>query len=217
MKLCEPKGQFGVKRVLVSNTIFADYKRENVTVIGDGIREFTENGIVTEDNNEVKLDAVIYATGFRGQEFLCSIKDGVYGKNNINLQKDVWEGNNCFAHKGVNVNGFPNLFILYGPGTNLVHNSVVYMIEQATNYTIKCIKKMMLNGWNEIDVKENRLKKFVNKLDEANKKNVWQFDQENNWYKNDKGRGGTNWAWSCNYYWWIMRDVDWSDYNINTL
>ena len=224
MKLCTPKGRLAVKRVLISNTLFSDIQRENVSLIGDGIKEFTENGILIKTENdehkndgdamtEIKLDAIVYCTGFRTQEFLCSIQDGVYGKDNKHLQKDVWNTNNCFAYKGVHVTGFPNLFMLYGPGTNLVHASVIFMIEQATNYTIKCIKKMMLNGWNEIDVKESVMREFVDKLDEGNKDNAWQFDSQSNWYKNDKGRGSTNWAWSCNYYWWIMRDIDWNAYH----
>ena len=143
MKLCTPKGRVGAKRLLVSNVLFADYQRENVSIIGGGIKEFTENGILIENENlgddhkddgdgmrEIKLDAIVYCTGYRTQEFFCSIHDAVYGKDNKHLQKDVWDTNNCFAYKGVNVSGFPNLFMLYGPGTNLIHGSVVFMIER---------------------------------------------------------------------------------------
>ena len=76
---------------------------------------------------------------------------------------------------------------------------------------------MMLNGWDEIDIKREEMKEYVARLDEANTMNVWQFDVERTWYKNDKGRGSTNWAWSCNYYWWIMRDVDWNAYHTDSI
>merc|ERR1712130_635993 len=95
---------------------------------------------------------------------------------------------------------------------------VLYFIECAANYTVECIKKMMRNHWNEIDVKEDVMKQFVKRLDEGNKSNNWMcLENGNSWYKNDKGRGGTNWAWSSWYYGWCTRSVDVREFNTQEL
>ena len=170
-----------------------------------------------DEEKEIELDCTVFCTGFRSQEFLCSIKDGVYGKNGNNLQKDVWDGDNCFAYLGITVSGFPNLFMLYGPGTNLLSNSVLFMIECACDYTLNCIEQMMKNWINEVDVRQDVMDKFVQELDKENNKNAWQDPSITNWYKNDKGRGSTNWAWSCYYYWWLTSKCNLNDYNTRSV
>ena len=204
----EPLG----KRLLFSNELYQSYKQENCELVTSGIDQFTENGIVCKDGKLTELDCVVLCTGFRSQEFLCSLKAGVIGKDGKCLQKDVWNVNDCFAYLGITVSDFPNLFLLYGPGTNLGHNSVLFMIECAADYTVECIEGMMKNGWNEIDVREDVMNEFVRRLDEENKKNSWMDPKCSNWYSNDKGRGSTNWAWSCFYYWWLTKSVKFDQY-----
>ena len=192
-------------------------RKVNCEVVTSDIDKFVENGIVGKDGKLTELDAVIFCTGFRTQEFLCSLPEGVIGKKGKHLQKDVWDNDNCFAYLGVTVTDFPNLFMLYGPGTNLGHNSVLFMIECAVEYTMQSIELMMKNWWSEMDVKQDVMDKFVKRLDAENEKNAWQATGVNNWYKNAKGRGSTNWAWNCNYYWWLTRKVNAADYNVKSL
>eukprot|EP01084_Bolivina_argentea_P292838 503546_1 len=219
-KTVPPCRVFG-KRILLHNTLFETYKQENCEIVTDKIDEFTENGIKVKsvDGTECvkELDCVVYCTGFRAQEFLSSIKDGVIGKNGRNLQSDVWDTDNCFAYLGVTVTGYPNLFMLYGPGTNLGHNSVIFMIECACQYTIECVRKMINNCWNEVDVKKDVMDKYVEKLDKENQKNAWFDPNITNWYSNNKGRGSTNWAWSTTYYWWLTKSVNWKEYNVTSI
>ena len=194
-----------------------NFRQDNCEVVTSDIAEFKENGIMTKDETLTELDAVIFCTGFRSQEFLCSLPEGVIGKNGKNLQRDVWDRDNCFAYLGVTVTDFPNLFMLYGPGTNLGHNSVLFMIECAVEYTMESIELMMKNWWSEMDVKKDVMDDFVKRLDAENAKNAWSDCGVTNWYKNEKGRGSTNWAWSCNYYWWLTKRVNDDDYNVKSL
>ena len=222
MEVTKPKNHIFGKRLLLSNELYQTFLKSNVDVISGDIDRFTENGIIIKTETEEKetateLDCVVFCTGFRSQEFLCSIKDGVYGKNGKNLQNDVWDKDNCFAYLGITVSDFPNLFMLYGPGTNLGHNSVIFMIECACDYTIKCIELMIKNWLNEVDIKKDIMMKYVEELDKENNKNAWQDPNITNWYKNEKGRGSTNWAFSCYYYWWLTRKVNLNRYNIKSI
>ena len=72
------------------------------------------------------MDALIFGTGFSTTEFLAPVE--VVGQKDLRL-RDAWrEGSQ--AHLGVTVPNFPNLFVIYGPNTNLGHNSILFMIEQ---------------------------------------------------------------------------------------
>ena len=49
--------------------------------------------------------------------------------------------------------GFPNFFFLYGPGCNLGHNSILYVLECQANYILDCIRKINKKGANTIELK----------------------------------------------------------------
>ena len=86
------------------------------------------------------------------------------------------------------------------------------MIECAAEYTIDCVERMILGGYGEIEVKKDAQDAYVRRLDAANAQNAWQRGEVTNWYTNEHGRGSTNWAWSCSYYWWLTKNVCWSHF-----
>ena len=61
--------------------------------------------------------------------------DFVHGRNGLSLNQAWKDGAEAF--KGVAVSGFPNFFLLYGPNTNLGHNSIILMVEHQINYVIQ--------------------------------------------------------------------------------
>ncbi len=64
------------------------------------------------------------------------------------------------AYKGISVSGFPNLFILYGPNTNLGHNSIVYMLESQFPYVLGCLRQLQEQGLRYLDVKPEVQRRF---------------------------------------------------------
>lgn len=55
----------------------------------------------------------------------------------------TWPGKEgAEVYLGITVPSFPNFFILYGPNTNLGHNSIVYMLESQIAHVMRCIKAM---------------------------------------------------------------------------
>jgi cation diffusion facilitator CzcD-associated flavoprotein CzcO len=59
---------------------------------------------------------------------------------------------------------FPNLFHLYGPNTNLGHNSIVFMIECQTDYITGLVTQSLKKGYAAVEVKEEAVQSFQDKV-----------------------------------------------------
>ena len=65
---------------------------------------------------------------------------------------------------GITAPNFPNLFVLYGPNSNLGHNSIIFMIECQVNYVIKLLKMARNNyAWKYIQVKNEIVQEYYEK------------------------------------------------------
>ena len=120
---------FGSKRALIDTDYFEAYNRDNVKLVDirhSPIQEITPKGIRTEDE-EYEFDVIVFATGFdamTGSYFKIDIR----GKNGVPL-KDKWaEGPKTYL--GVQVAGFPNMFMITGPGSPSVLSNMATSIEQ---------------------------------------------------------------------------------------
>ena len=132
-----PKYEIGCKRILLINDylpIFVD--KPNAHLINDSIEEFTETGIKTNDGQEIDLDLVVLATGFKIEESICGFE--IIGKDGIDLRQQFDDF--PVAYNGITVPNFPNFFILLGPNTVLAHNSVLFMIECQVDYILNCLR-----------------------------------------------------------------------------
>ena len=139
-----PNNPFGAKRVLVEHGYYQTFQDGKATLITDGIRNLTENGIITKDKDNTlrEYDVIIFCTGYETQEYLKSIPNGVYNENTgKELKKDLWKMNDCFAYCGRTVSGFPNWFHIMGPGTGLGHSSMILITENDCNYIGQIIGK----------------------------------------------------------------------------
>ena len=154
-----------------------------------------------------EVDCIIYATGFKSTEFLASIE--ITGKNRISL-KEKWK-NGAEAYLGVTVPGFPNFFILYGPNTNLGHNSIVFMIEQQVEYFMKCRKEIMNSSHRYIDLRPGALEDWVEECQSSLKKTVWNKGCHS-WYKTGDGKITNNWPYSTLEYQSRMSQVNFDHY-----
>ena len=69
----------------------------------------------------------------------------VTGRGGIDLHGQ-WDGD-ARAYLGLTVPGFPNLFLLYGPNTNIVINgSIVYFSECGVQYVLESIRMLLADG-----------------------------------------------------------------------
>jgi 4-hydroxyacetophenone monooxygenase len=89
--------------------------REDVELVTAGIAEVTEAGVRTADGVEHPLDVLVYATGFKANDFLWPME--IRGRDGLRVE-DLWAADGARAWLGTMLPGFPNLFLLYGPNTN---------------------------------------------------------------------------------------------------
>ncbi len=184
-----PNYTMGCKRILLANTYYPAIIKENVKVISDGIDYVTPNSIVTKNGQEVPVDAIIYATGFKATKLLSTIN--IIGNHGKSLN-DIWK-ENVEGYLGTTVAGFPNLFIMTGPNTGVGHTSMIHIIESQAKYVIEGIKYLLKNNVKSAVLKEEVQKDFNMYVQKKMKNTVWQSGGCVSWYQDDKGRNPILW------------------------
>lgn len=194
-----PSYPVGGKRSLLDNGVWmAALQRENVDLVTDPISEITETGIVTADGTEREFDVIIYGTGFHASRFLHPMK--IKGRGGADLH-ETW-GGDARAYLGMTTPGFPNLFMIYGPNTNIVVNgSIIFFSECSVRYIVGCLKLLAESGAAAMEPRREVHDAFNEKVDKANSLMAWGAPQVTSWYKNEKGRVSQNWPFALVDYW----------------
>nr|MBA3655602.1 NAD(P)/FAD-dependent oxidoreductase [Actinomycetota bacterium] len=189
----------GAKRMLRDNGVWAGtLKRDNVRLVTESIGEITAKGIVTADGEEHQVDVIVYGTGFQASQFLTPMT--VKGAGGIDLHEH-WAGD-ARAYLGVTVPGFPNLFCLYGPNTNIVINgSIVYFSECGVRYILGLVELLLKSGQRAVDIRADLHDEFNAAVDAENRAMAWGRSEVNSWYKNAHGHVAQNWPFTLLEYW----------------
>ncbi len=100
------------KRPVIASTFYPALKEDNVELVPTAVVEVTPSGIVDGDGVERAVDVIVMATGFQAANYLACLR--VTGRSGETLDEH-WAGEPR-AYLGITVPGFPNFFMLYGPG-----------------------------------------------------------------------------------------------------
>ncbi len=204
-----PDYPIGGKRILISDDYYQTLNRDNVRVVTSPIDRVTENGVVTRDGETHEADVLIFATGFESTSFLAPIEiEGLGGRS---LHAEWSEG--ARAYRGMTVAGFPNFFMMYGPNTNLGHNSILFMIECQTRYIMQAIRLLMERDLAWLDVKQEAMDAYDEQIQLELARTVWAATPRS-WYKIESGRVTNNWSGSTVRYWWTTRRFDAESYHL---
>ena len=183
-----PDYPIGCKRILVSNDWYKTLLNPKIDIVSEDIAEIVPQGIRTADGKVREVDAIIYGTGFAATDFLAPMH--ITGLNGQVL-KQTWK-QGAEAYLGLTVHGFPNLFMLYGPNTNLGHSSIVYMLESQFNYVLDALKKLQQNGLRYLNVKQDIQTLFNGDIQQRMKKTMWAQGCSS-WYVTAEGKNTNNW------------------------
>jgi cation diffusion facilitator CzcD-associated flavoprotein CzcO len=175
----------GCKRVVIDSAFYPALTRDNVDVVTDRIVRVAAKGVETTEGLR-EVDTIVYATGFKSTEFLAPME--IAGRGGRSL-REQWAGG-AEAYLGISVPGFPNLFLLYGPNTNLGHNSIVFMIECQVNHIMACLPQLSEHG--PMEVRPEVMAAWSRRLDAAMERMVWGGGCQS-WYKTAEGRVTNNW------------------------
>ena len=131
-----PKGYpIGCKRPVIDSGYYEAYNRDNVRLVDlrkGGIECITETGIQTSQGH-YEVDAIVYATGFDAMTGALLNVD-IKGRGGAKL-RDAWEAGPR-TYLGLQTVGFPNLFMITGPGSPSVLSNMIVSIEQHVDLSL---------------------------------------------------------------------------------
>jgi len=104
------------------------------------------------------------------------------------------------------------MFMLYGPNTNLGHNTITFMIEQQVGYAVRALEAMRAKGHAAIDVTPAAQKRFNEQLQADLARTTWADPHCMSWYKTADGRITQNWSSHTREFARRTAQVDWADY-----
>ncbi len=135
------------KRPVIASTFYPALKKENVTLVPRAVASVTPTGIVDTMGVERRVEVIIMATGFQAANYLARLR--VVGRDGRTLQEH-WTAEPR-AYLGITVPGFPNFYMLYGPGTN--GGELVSVLESQAEYAVRALERMIRERVTAVEVK----------------------------------------------------------------
>jgi cation diffusion facilitator CzcD-associated flavoprotein CzcO len=173
------------KRPVLASTFYPALKKENVELVPRAVASVTRTGVVDTDGVERAVDVIVMATGFQPANYLARIC--VVGRGGQTLQEH-W-ADEPRAYLGITVPGFPNFFMLYGPGTN--GGELVTMLESQAEYAVRAIKRMIRERVTAVEVKPSFEARWYRWLQSRMEGTSWTMS--NNYFTSPTGKIVTQW------------------------
>ena len=157
----------GTKRLCLDTNYYETYNRNNVFLVDvktDPIQEITGTGLRTQAREFGPFDAIVFATGFDAmtgalREIDIRVKDG-------DVLKQQWDAGPR-TYLGLMVAGFPNMFVITGPGSPSVKTQMILAIEQHTDWIADCLKHLKSQGYGRIEADRNAQDEWVRHVNEV--------------------------------------------------
>lgn len=201
------------KRVIITDDYYPTLGLPNVSLETRPIHSISSSTVIVNGDSgatplDTDFDLIVCATGFNTVEFLHPIE--LTGRKGRKLS-DVWS-NGAKAYNGTCVEDMPNFGMLYGPNTNLGHNSIILMIEAQSRY-INGLIRPVLDARSEgkalsLAPKAERVQEFNAKVQAALQNSSFNDPSCNSWYKNDAGLITNNWSGTAVEYQELLAKVD---------
>ena len=183
-----PTDEVGCKRLLVSNEWYPTFNRPNVELVTDGVARVTPTSVIGHDGVEREVDVIIFGTGFNANGFVAPMQ--VTGRDGVRLA-DVWDPLPQ-AYLGTAVSGFPNLFLLYGPNTNMGTGSAIYLLESQMRHVAEAVGLLRRTHGRSLEVRPERQAAYNAELRERLAGSVWESGCSS-WYIDEHGLDTSNW------------------------
>ncbi|MDO9298998.1 NAD(P)/FAD-dependent oxidoreductase [Bradyrhizobium sp.] len=179
-KLLQPNDHpIGSKRICIDTDYFTTFNRPNVTLVdikSDPIQGILPHAVRTSAK-EIEVDALVLATGFDAMTGSVA-KIDIRGRNGQTLNQKWAEGPRTYL--GLMSAGFPNLFIITGPGSPSVLSNMIVSIEQHVDWITDCIAHMRDRDLVAIEASRDAEDKWVAHVNEVARTTL--YPQANSWY-----------------------------------
>ena len=195
--------------MLFSDNYYNALAKEYVHLNASPISKITSSGIQTIDGEDYNFDIIIFATGFKTNPFFQNMS--IQGRNTTNLRTH-WQ-KEPIAYLGVSVSNFPNFYMMYGPNTNLGHNSIIIMSEAQASYIAQGIETSTKKNIAALEVKRDVMESYHVEIQKRLKGMIWD-KIEKSWYKSADGSNPNNWPGRTMEYMRRLKRFDISKYTI---
>lgn len=203
-----PDYPMGAKRILFTDTFYEAVEEHDVDIVTTPITSITPTGVRCADGTTHDADTIIYGTGFHTNDFLTPMR--VTGRGGRSLADEWSDG--AEAYLGITASGFPNLFFLYGPNTNLGHTSIVLMLEAQVRYVLSALDQLSATGIDWIDVRPEVQRRYNDELQARLAETAWTTI-EDSWYLQN-GKVTNNWPGRTTEYRRRTNRCDLTDYAV---
>src|SRR5699024_4434378 len=187
-----PDYTLGCKRLLLSNHYYPALSRRNVRVHPTALREVRGNTVVGADGSTAEVDALVFATGFHILDM--PVAQRVFDAAGRSLA-DHWQGSPT-AYLGTTVSGFPNAFVLLGPGLGTGHSSAFMILETQLDYVTDAISRILRAAWPSVDVRRDVQDAYNAQLQRALAGTVYNAGGCSSYYLDENGRNSFSWPYS---------------------
>lgn len=182
-----PTYPFAAKRLCVDTDYFEIYNRDDVTLVDlrdNPVSHADTAGIVLQDGSRIDLDVIVLATGFHALTGAILAVD-IRGRGGLTIQ-DKWSGS-AANYLGVAVAGFPNFFMVNGPGSVGVLYNMIPGAEQHIDFVADTIAFLDERDLASIEPTEEAEKAWVAHVNEVAERSV--YPKANTWYMGDNVPG----------------------------
>lgn len=198
------------KRMLIDNGWFRALRLPHVELVTDAVDHVEPDAVVTADGTRRPADVLLLATGFTVTDLTARLN--VTGRGGRTLAQ-AWAGDNPTAYLGITIPGFPNLFCMYGPNSNLGHGgSLMFMSECQARYTASALVQMAEKGLASVDCRRSVHDEYVQRVDAMHEQMIWTHQGMSTWYRNAQGRVFSTFPFRLVDYWQMTHDLDLADY-----
>lgn len=192
-ELMAPDYPFACKRPIASSDLLPALTRDNVTLVPRSVEAVNERGLIDNEGVEHPVDAIVMATGFQPWNFLVTLK--LIGRGGRSIH-GVW-GDQPEAFLGIQVAGFPNFFLMYGPNTNYM--CVTFMLERQAEYIARAMRRLMRERATAIDVRRSVMDAYNVLVARTLAKKTLEGNCHN-YYHSASGRNVVTWPWRGTFY-----------------
>ncbi|HEY8290486.1 MAG TPA: NAD(P)/FAD-dependent oxidoreductase, partial [Acetobacteraceae bacterium] len=170
----------GTKRLCLDTNYYETYNRNNVSLVdikNDPITEITASGLRTRDREFGPFDAIVFATGFDAMTgALREIDVRVQGGATL---ADEWQAGPQ-TYLGLMMAGFPNMFVITGPGSPSVKTQMILAIEQHTDWIADCLHHLRAHGYGRIEADRRAQETWVRHVNDVADSTLYPL--ANSWY-----------------------------------
>lgn len=202
-----PDHNFTCKRATVSNSYYATFDRDNVTLVSGAVESLTPTGLVSSGQS-YEVDVVVFATGFKA--FNIANEIDLTGVGGLSLS-EAWE-DRVTSYKTVMIHDFPNLFLMMGPNGTGLH-SALQTIEAQADFVVDMLDLMQRDGIASLHPKQECVDAFTRNV-ERRFEGTTHSKGCTSWWSDQTGFNHSIWPGSSDDYRALLAQVELGEFDV---